>query len=245
VLLLVGLAMGVGVLIGAVGIGGILLSPILAFVGGWDLHLAIGTSVWSFVFTGLAATLLYARHGSIDWRLVRWLVVGVVPASVLGALANAALSSTLLTIILALACMGTGMVALARPPRVARELSTLGAPALVLIGVLVGFGSALSGAGGAAVLMPILLALRTPALVAIGASQAIQLPVAGFATLGYAPAGRVDFLMGGVLGIAEVVGVVLGTWVAHAVSPQRLRRLTAVAVIGAGCVILCRLVVTG
>src|SRR5919205_1973735 len=131
-LLLVAVAVGVGVLIGAVGIGGILLSPILAFVGGWDLHLAIGTSVWSFLFTGLVATVLYARHGSIDWRLVRWLVVGIVPASVLGALANALLSSTILTLILAIACVVTGMVALARPPRTERKVETLTAPVLAL-----------------------------------------------------------------------------------------------------------------
>ena len=239
--MLLALAVGVGVLIGAVGIGGILLSPILAFVGGWDLHLAIGTSVWSFLFTGLVATVLYARHGSIDWRLVRWLIVGIVPASVLGALANALLSATVLTAILALACVTTGLVALARPLSSERSLDSLRPTALIGIGLAVGFASALSGAGGAAVLMPILLALRIPALAAIGASQAIQLPVAGFATLGYAPAGRVDFVLGGALGIAEVVGVVLGTRVAHAASPQRLRRLTAYAVIGAGGVILARL----
>ena len=228
-------------LIGAVGIGGILLAPMLAFVGGWDLHLAIGTSVWSFLFTGLAATVLYARHGSINWRLVRWLVLGIVPASVLGALANALLSSTALTAILALACVGTGVVALARPPRSERSVDALRPPALVGIGLAVGFASALSGAGGAAVLMPILLVLRIPALAAIGASQAIQLPVAGFATLGYAPAGRVDVLLGSALGIAEIIGVVVGTRVAHAVSPKGLRRLTAYAVMAAGAVILARL----
>jgi uncharacterized membrane protein YfcA len=89
--------------------------------------------------------------------------------------------------------------------------------------------------------MPILLALRIPALAAIGASQAIQLPVAGFATLGYAPAGRVDFLLGSALGIAEIVGVIAGTTVAHAVSAKGLRRLTAYAVIAAGAVIVARL----
>jgi uncharacterized membrane protein YfcA len=240
-LVLLALAVGVGVLIGAVGIGGILLAPILTFVGGWDVHLAIGTSVWSFLFTGLAATVLYARHGSIDWRLVRWLVLGIVPASVLGALTNALLSSTLLTGIVAMACVVTGVVALARPPRLERPVDSLRPPALVGMGALVGFASALSGAGGAAVLMPILLVLRIPALAAIGASQAIQVPVAGFATLGYAPGGQVDFLLGGALGLAEVAGVVLGTRVAHTASPRRLRRLTAYAVVVAGAIIMARL----
>jgi uncharacterized protein len=229
------------VLIGAVGIGGILLSPILAFLGGWDLHVAIGTSVWSFVFTGLAATASYARHGSIDWRLVRWLALGIVPAALLGALTNGVLSSAVLTAIVALACVLTGAVALGRPPRRERAAAAFGAPSLIVIGAVVGFGSALSGAGGAAILMPLLLGLQVPTLVAIGASQAIQVPVAVVATLGYAPGGRVDFVLGTLLGVAEVIGVLVGARLAHAVSPARLRRLTAVAVIAAGGVLIVRL----
>jgi len=201
--------------------------------------------VWSFVFTGLAATLLYARHGSIDWRLVRWLVLGIVPAALLGALANGLLSASVLTAILALACVGTGVVALGRAADRERAAASFGARSVVLIGALVGFGSALSGAGGAAILMPLLLALQVPAIVAIGASQAIQLPVALVATLGYAPAGRVDFVFGSVLGAAEVLGVLVGARAAHAASPARLRRVTAVAVIAAGAILLLRLLLAG
>jgi uncharacterized protein len=241
-LVLLVLAFGVGVLIGAVGIGGILLAPILAFVGGWELHTAIGTSVWSFMFTGVAATLLYARHGTIAWPVVVWLVIGVVPAAVLGALANGLVSGTLLTLLLALGCIGTGVFALVgrRVESAAKELR----PALLIgLGFVVGFGSALTGAGGAVILMPLMLALRVPTLIALGASQVMQVPVAAFATLAYAPAGRVDFLFGTLVGISEVIGVALGTRVAHAVAPGALRRGAAVAVIAAGGVLLARVVV--
>src|SRR6476469_2630625 len=87
-ILLLAAALGIGALIGGVGIGGILLAPLLAYVGGLDLHAAIATSLWSFLFTGLAATWLYARHGSVDRRRVLWLSAAIVPAAVLGARAN-------------------------------------------------------------------------------------------------------------------------------------------------------------
>ena len=45
ILLLLVSALIVGVLIGCVGIGGVLLPPILTYVGGLDLHLAMATSI--------------------------------------------------------------------------------------------------------------------------------------------------------------------------------------------------------
>jgi uncharacterized membrane protein YfcA len=57
----------VGALIGSVGIGGVLLAPALAFLGGLDVHEAMGTSMWAFVFTGIAGTASFSRRGSLDW----------------------------------------------------------------------------------------------------------------------------------------------------------------------------------
>jgi len=237
VLLLV-TALGVGMLIGGVGIGGILLSPLLAYVGGLDLHVAIATSLWSFLFTGLAATLMYARRGSVDRRMVLWLSGGIMPGAVVGARANGALPSAALTVLLAAACVASGLAALVREPTVERRAAAFGAPILLSIGALVGFGSALTGAGGAVLLVPILLASRASALVAVGASQAIQLPVVAAATLGYAASGTVDFALGTGLGMVEVIGVVLGARLAHASSPRLLRRLVALALVAAGWAML-------
>lgn len=51
------LALIVGVLVGCIGIGGVLLPPVLAYVGGLDLHLATATSMWRFLFTGVVGTI--------------------------------------------------------------------------------------------------------------------------------------------------------------------------------------------
>src|SRR5215210_6983018 len=66
-------ALVVGLLIGCVGIGGVLLTPALVYVGGLGFHLAAATSMWAFLFAGTAGTLIYSRRGSVDWRLAAWL----------------------------------------------------------------------------------------------------------------------------------------------------------------------------
>ena len=68
-LLLLAAAVFVGGLIGTVGVGGILLIPALSALAGLSTHTAMGTALFSFIFTGLLGTWLFQRHGSIDWRI--------------------------------------------------------------------------------------------------------------------------------------------------------------------------------
>lgn len=65
-LLLLLVAVLVGGLIGTVGVGGILLIPALNVLAGLSTHTAMGTALFSFIFTGLLGTWLFWRHGSID-----------------------------------------------------------------------------------------------------------------------------------------------------------------------------------
>ncbi|WP_457552648.1 TSUP family transporter [Desulfobacula sp.] len=62
-----------------VGIGGILLSPLLTYFLGIDLHLAMAVSSWSFLFTGIVGTITYNRKRTISWYMVCWLSLGIVP----------------------------------------------------------------------------------------------------------------------------------------------------------------------
>jgi uncharacterized membrane protein YfcA len=240
VLILIVLALVVGTLVGCVGIGGVLLPPTLTYVGGFDLHLAMATSMWAFFFTGVAGTATYARRHSVDWRMVSWLGAGTVPAAILGALSNGALPASVLTILLAALIVAAGVNALTKLPSAERSAHSFGAPLLVLIGAIVGFGSALTGTGGPVLLVPILVYLRAPILPAIGVSQVIQIPIALFSTLGYILYGRVDLALGTALGIAMIAGVVIGTRIAHAVPAVALRRIMAAALVGVGFVIIMR-----
>ncbi|MBF0280647.1 MAG: sulfite exporter TauE/SafE family protein [SAR324 cluster bacterium] len=229
-----------GLLIGMVGIGGILLSPLLSYVLHMDLHLAMATSSWSFLFTGVIGTFFYAKKKSISWEKVWWLSLGIVPATLIGARTNVFLPAKFLTIILAILIGFSGLHAFIRQSVKNLKPNQIGNFQLILIGFAVGFGSALTGTGGPVLLVPIFLFLQFPALQSVGVSQAIQLPIAIFAAMGFALYGQIDFLMGTQLGLIQSAGVVFGALLAHRIAPERLRQIVAFALIGVGILMIGR-----
>lgn len=241
-LALVPLGLLIGAMIGAVGVGGVLLAPLLVVIAGLGPHEAIPVASFSFLFAGIAGTVAYARRGTVDWRAAAWIGVAIVPAALLGARTNASLPPTVLTLALVAVIVLAVLRSLAPPDAASRDRPRpLPTSLLLALGTGVGFGSALTGTGGPVLLVPLLLLLRVPALAAVGVSQAIQLPVAAFASLGYAVYGRIDVPLGVALGIAQGLGVLVGARVAHAVPARRLRQGVTAALIGVAALLLARL----
>jgi len=77
---------GVGVMGGLFGIGGgVLLTPLLVFLFGYEQHRAQGTSLVALVPpTGLLGFLEYARSGYVNWKVGLLLMPGVFLGGVLG-----------------------------------------------------------------------------------------------------------------------------------------------------------------
>lgn len=236
---LVAVAVGtlfIGLLIGLVGAGGVLLAPLLVFLTDLSLHEAMATASFSFFFTGLVGSSSYLRYGSIDRRLVIFLSLGVIPGALLGAGVNAQLSDSVLRLLLALLTFASGLNMLFRPA--AKTARALPAAGLLGLGLGVGFGSALTGTGGPVLLLPVLLLLGFPALLAVGSSQVVQLPIAAFATLGFVLFGTLNVATGLALGLVQGVGVFFGAKLAHVLPAPRLRRFVAVALLGTSALLL-------
>ena len=174
-----------------------------------------------------------------------WLGTGIVPAAVVGALSNAALPAEVLMVLLATLITATGVNAFAEGPSAERAAHSFSPLLLLQIGVVVGFGSALTGTGGPVLLVPILVFLRAPTLSAIGVSQVVQIPVAISSTLGNVLFGQVDFSLGTTLGLVAAAGVVIGTSIAHAVPILTLRRTVAVSLVASGVLIAVRAFAVG
>jgi uncharacterized membrane protein YfcA len=123
--------------------------------------------------------------------------------------------------------------------------STLAPLPLVAIGAAVGFGSALTGTGGAVLLVPALLWLRLPILTVVGLSQAIQVPIALLATLGNLVYGAVD----GALFVLVSTGVVVGCWggarIAHALPAPVLTRFVGGVLLAVGALLIFRAAALG
>jgi uncharacterized membrane protein YfcA len=227
-----------GLLIGAVGIGGVILVPVLVYFGGIPIHAAIAAAMMSYVFAGLIGTLVYTSKNSIRWSMAAWLCAGAMPAALAGALAAERAPSLLLELLIGLLTAASGIQALpARRGGDGVRSVALSSPALGSIGAVTGFGSALSGTGGPLILVPILIWLELPVLTAIALSQAIQLPIAVLATAGNYFSGNLDLTLGVLLAIGLAVGTFAGARIAHAVPHTALRRAVAIVLIVVGAAI--------
>jgi uncharacterized membrane protein YfcA len=241
---LAAVAILVGFFIGAVGVGGVLLIPALVLLGGIDIHRASGTALFAFLFTGLFGTWLFHRRGSLDWRMTLPVCVGSVVFSYLGALVNSLVQPRSLTLIIAAIIIFAGANVLMPSRRVEGIYRDGRGPAqqilLFLVGAVAGFGSGLSGAGGALFSVPMMLLLGFVPLAAIGTSQVLQIVVAASGTVGNLQFGSVDFRTAAWVSVFALLGVLLGTRAAHAASVLVLRRMAGGLCVATGMFMLVR-----
>ena len=241
-LALVGLfSVAVGLLIGAVGIGGVLLVPMLTFLLGLDIHTAIAAAMFSYLFSGAVGALIYARQKSIAWKEAGWLMLGAWPGAFAGAALAFAVPARALEFLIALLIVFAGLNALRTMAGDAQRRAALRPPVLIVIGAGAGLGSALSGTGGPLLLVPVLVLLRLPALAAIGLAQVMQLPIAAAASIGNALYGTIDIAVGLAIAAGLTLGVVGGAKLAHRLSQAHLRRIVAWVLVAVGLFIVARI----
>jgi uncharacterized protein len=235
------LGVAVGIAIGATGIGGVLLVPTLTVLLGLDVRHVIAATLLSYLPGCAVAVALYARRGSVPWREAWLLCLAALPFAWLGARAAHVAPPSLLETAIGVLLLSGGCYAL-RPSRqgAVGGRVALGLPTLLGLGGGTAFISALTGAGGAFVLLPVLLLLDTPVLSAIGLGQAIAIPIAGLASVANLQAGLVDVRLAAVLALAMSAGIAIGTPIAHALPQAILRRLLGCLVVLAGAGMLLR-----
>ena len=237
-------SLGVGMLIGAVGVGGILLIPALNVFGGLAIHEAMATALFTFIFTGAMGTILFQRRGSIDWRLTLPVCLGAALCGFAGAWANSRISALGLSLILSAIIVFAGAYTLSTH-QATRQAAWHGRPRLqqgllVGIGAVAGFGSGLTGVGGPALSVPIMMLFGFPPLVTIGVSQVIQILAALSGTVGNLNYGSINFPLAGLVTVFEIVGVQVGVRIVHAVKAQALRRFVGLLCIIVGAALTAR-----
>lgn len=252
---LIYLALGsfAGVLAGMLGVGGgLVIVPVLAwvFVGlGFEpsviMHLAVGTSLATIVFTSLSSVRAHHRRGAVLWRQVGRLVPGIVLGVVLGAwsaehLATAALRTIFGVFELLVALqLGFSLV-----PEAHRPLP--GAAGMTLAGAVIGGVSAVVGIGGGSLSVPFLLWCGVALRQAVATSAACGLPIAlaGAAAFAWTGSGNAALpaQAWGYLYLPALAGVAassilfapLGARLAHTLSTARLKRFFALFLAAVG-----------
>ena len=163
------------------------------------------------------------------------------PGAYLGAATTWVTPGVILEGVIGFLVLLSGVQALRGPSDTAESVVNLKPMSLMVIGLVTGFGSSITGTGGPLVLIPILIWMQVPILTAVGLSQVIQIPIALLATTGNLMFGRIEWLIG--MGIATllVLGVVVGARIAHRISRVALKRFIAFALLLVGAAMLARM----
>lgn len=242
-----GLGVVAGLLAGLLGIGGgLVIVPILFFTlthAGLTheiMHLAIGTSFCTIIFTSLSNSLAQHRRGSVLWPAVRALSPGLVSGVLLGSSLAAGLKSVYLqgffTIFLVYSAFN--MMRGGGRPEGNRPLP--GFVGMAGVGIGIGFLSSLVGIAGAPMTVPFLTWRGVSIRKAIGSAAAVGLPIAltGAVTYMYngwnapgLPAYSLGYVyLPAVLGIAlpSVICAPLGAAWSHRLPVHTLKKIFAV-----------------
>ncbi|MBS0312780.1 MAG: sulfite exporter TauE/SafE family protein [Burkholderiales bacterium] len=181
----------VGFLAGLLGIGGgMTMVPILAilfpaqgFPFETKMQVILATSMATIIFTSLSSVRAHHARGAVDWRVLWTMAPGILLGSMVGTRIVAMLSTLFLAVFFTCFLFYTGTQMLLNfKPKAHRTLP--GTAGLFAAGILVGFLSAMVGAGGGFFSVPFLLWCNVSAHTAIGTSAALGFPIAVFTTIG-------------------------------------------------------------
>ena len=183
-----------GLLAGLLGVGGgLVIVPVLSIVfqmQGFNtetiMHLALGTSLASIVFTSISAVLAHQRRGAVVWSIVYGLASGMLLGALSGALLADSISSDQLKLLLALFEFVIAIYMIAGAPAIQRGIqATARWLELFLVGNLIGLVSALLGIGGGTMTVPYLCWRGRDIRQAVAVSSACGMPIALAGATGY------------------------------------------------------------
>lgn len=242
-----------GILAGLLGIGGgQVIVPLLVFCFARQgipdamlMHLALGTSLASIMFTAVASFRAHHKRGAVHWIVVRRLVIGIFTGTFIGSWVAAQLSTGFLKGFFVVFLYYVAVqILIDKKPKPSRQLP--GRPAMFGVGNGIGVVSSLVGIGGGVLSVPFMIACNMSIHHAIGTSAAIGFPIAIAGTIGYivngfGVSGLPPYSCGYVylpalLGIvvASVLTAPLGVRLAHSLPVDRLKRVFAILLLVVG-----------
>ncbi|MDR1777589.1 MAG: sulfite exporter TauE/SafE family protein [Desulfovibrio sp.] len=241
---LMGLAsLFVSFLIGACGVGGVLLIPFLALFGQLSTHQAMATALFSFFFVGVTVTCVYQRHGSIHWKTTFPVLAGSLLSGYPGAWLGAFLSARMLDLILAGVIIFSCLPSLRAPKKIcfAQRLDARGNFYLLFgIGLFTGFLCGMTGAGGGIVSTPVMLLFGYAVMPSIGTAQVLQCVVSISGSASNYSNGYIVFPLVWWVTAWEVAGVVLGARLAHSLPTEKLKYYATILCLVIGVLIVLR-----
>ena len=217
----------VGFLVGLTGVGGgSLMTPLLVLAFGFHPVTAVGTDLLYASATKTVGTAVHGFSDTVDWKVVRRLALGSVPATLVTLLALAYAGTKfegtehVITVTLGVALIATAIAMAFRRQILAhyadalettseRQVIRLTVMLGVALGVLVSLSSVGAGALGMTALLILYPGLPTNRLV--GSDIAHAVPLTLIAGMGHWAMGSVDFSLLASLLVGSVPGIIAGS----------------------------------
>ena len=236
----------VGFVVGLTGVGGgSLMTPILLWFG-IPPTTAVGTDLLYAPFTKMGGIFVHHKKNNINWKIVKWLSLGSVPAALLTIWVLNSLKTDVSSInsvikySLGWALLLTSIAVLFKKKLLTlsqkhagdkfhSESKTQNAITIgigILLGVTVTLTSIGAGALGTVTLFFLYPLLPTPRLV--GTEIAHAVPLTLVAGLGHASMGNMDFTLLGQLLIGSLPGIYIGSMLSGKVPDLLLRNAVAI-----------------
>jgi len=244
----------VGFLVGLTGVGGgSLMTPILVLLFGVSPTTAVGTDLLFASTTKIAGSSIHGFRDSVDWKVVRRLASGSVPASLLtlvilsliGHPPNPAVSKTLLTVLgvmLLLTSVATlfqkRLVAFAHGRDAVGEQMALWPT--VALGAVLGAAVTLSSVGAGAIGVTVLLMLYPGLRLAkiVGSDIAHAVPLTMIAGFGHWYIGDVHVALLLNLLVGSIPAVIVGSLLSSHAPDRLLRPALAIVLFVSGIKLL-------
>lgn len=235
----------VGFLAGLLGIGGgLIIVPVLVFSFTAQnfppdriLHLSLGTTLATIIFTSLASLRMHHKHGAVNWQIVSYLSPGIILGTLAGSTLAGSLSTQVLGIIFVLFIYyaATQMWLKIRP---SSSHALPGKVGMIAAGSLIGALSSLVAIGGGILTVPFLSMCNVKLQYAIGTAAAVGFPIAVAGTIGYIVNGMLqtqllpDYSLGyiylpalGWIAMASMFTAPLGARMTHRIQTATLRNI--------------------
>jgi len=237
--------LAVGFMVGLTGVGGgSLMTPVLVLLFGVNPATAVGTDLLFASTTKIAGSAVHSARATVDWRVVRRLAAGSVPAAVVtliglhwvgkvGKETNHIIMAVLgwMLIVTAVATLMQKQLAVFAKTHERLDAQSSLVPTVFLgcvLGAAVTISSVGAGAIGVTALLMLYPALRVSRIVGSDIAHAVPLTfVAGF---GHWIIGDVNFVLLGNLLIGSIPGVIAGSLLSTR-SPDHILRPALAAVL--------------
>jgi len=239
----------VGLLVGLTGVGGgSLMTPLLVLVFKFPSAIAIGTDLLYASITKSAGVISHSRLGNIEWRVVRNLMLGSIPASFLmtyylkGIDLYAYENVKIINFSLGLALILTSIAVIFQPliskKTAVQKTRTLKNTTIltILLGLSLGILVTLTsvGAGAMGVTALLLLYPKMSIKKIVGTDIAHAVPLTLFAGLGHWNLGTVNTYLLLSLLVGSIPGIWLGSNLSSKIDEKWLRYILAIVLLIVG-----------